>query len=176
MASLDISNGCDSCAPFGNEIMQQNYMGGLNQQSQNLSSMMPNIQGQVNTNSVNLINQAMQHAGVLGSNNTIMNGTSNGQQKQMNQNVQPQQPSMPPMRVATPAVAYNSEKKQMSLSVRASNFAILTLVVITALATNEAVKYYINQAIKFNDGSPMYYIGYAVLATLMTSALYHYSK
>ena len=168
MASLDISNGCGSCETFGDSPMQQqeNFMGGLNQQP-----MMSNAQGQTHA-----LNKAMHRAGVLGSNNTIMNGTSNGQPKPMNQNVQPQQPSAPPMRVATPAVVYVPEKKQMSLSVRAANFAILTLVVVSALATNEAVKYYINQAIKFNDGSPMYYVGYAVLAMLMTGALYHYTK
>jgi hypothetical protein len=176
MASLDISNGCGSCETFGDVPMQQqqNFMGGSNQQ--NMGNMMSNNQGQVYTNPTNALNQAMQSAGVLGSNNSIMNGTSNGQPKPMNQNVQPQQPSAPPMRVATPTVAYMPEKKHMPLSVRAANFAILTLVVVSALATNEAVKYYINQAIKFNDGSPMYYVGYAVLAMLMTGALYHYTK
>uniref|UniRef100_A0A6C0EAE1 Uncharacterized protein n=1 Tax=viral metagenome TaxID=1070528 RepID=A0A6C0EAE1_9ZZZZ len=45
------------------------------------------------------------------------------------------------------------------------NFSIM-LAFLVASAWNETIRYYINQAIKFNGGSPTYYIVYAVIATL----------
>ena len=40
-------------------------------------------------------------------------------------------------------------------------------VFLIALAWNEGAKQYIDQYIKFNDGTPMYYIAYAVVLTLV---------
>lgn len=46
-----------------------------------------------------------------------------------------------------------------------STFAI-AIAFLVANAWHETIKYYINQAIKFNGGTPTYYIVYAVVATL----------
>ena len=53
-------------------------------------------------------------------------------------------------------------------------FIMMGVVFVIALSWNETIKFYINQAIKFNDGSPSYYVGYTVVATLFGFALYHY--
>jgi len=56
-----------------------------------------------------------------------------------------------------------------------SNFYLLLgLVFLIALSWHETIKFYINQSIKLNDGSPTYYIGYSVVATLLGFALYNY--
>jgi hypothetical protein len=46
-----------------------------------------------------------------------------------------------------------------------SNFSIMVAFLV-ASAWHETIRYYINQAIKFNGGTPTYYIVYAVIATL----------
>jgi hypothetical protein len=51
---------------------------------------------------------------------------------------------------------------------------ILGLVVFSALASNECCKYFLNKSLQLNDGSPMYYLAYAVVAILVTFATYTY--
>ena len=48
------------------------------------------------------------------------------------------------------------------------NAFILTIAFLVANAWHTTIKYYIDQAIKFNGGTPTYYIVYAVLATLVS--------
>ena len=43
---------------------------------------------------------------------------------------------------------------------------LLGLVVFCALASNECCKYFLNKSLQLNDGSPMYYFAYAVVAIL----------
>ena len=62
----------------------------------------------------------------------------------------------------------------MDSSSQCNFFIMMGVVFVIALSWNETIKFYINQAIKFNDGSPSYYIGYTVVATLFGFALYHY--
>ena len=45
------------------------------------------------------------------------------------------------------------------------------LVIVAALAWHHAVKFHLDKYIKYNDGSPLYYIGYAVAATFLLLAL-----
>ena len=47
---------------------------------------------------------------------------------------------------------------------------VLGLVVLSALASNECCKYFLNKSLQLNDGSPMYYLAYAVVAVLLTFA------
>ena len=47
---------------------------------------------------------------------------------------------------------------------------VLGLVVFSALASNECCKYFLNKSLQLNDGSPMYYLAYAVVAVLLTLA------
>jgi hypothetical protein len=51
---------------------------------------------------------------------------------------------------------------------------ILGLVIFSALASNECCKYFLNKSLQLNDGSPMYYLAYAVVAILVTFATYTY--
>jgi hypothetical protein len=46
------------------------------------------------------------------------------------------------------------------------------VVVLAALAWNEGIKYLIQERLKFNEGSNIYYGGYAVIATLMTIVVF----
>ena len=47
---------------------------------------------------------------------------------------------------------------------------VLGLVIFSALASNECCKYFLNKSLQLNDGSPMYYLAYAVVAVLLTLA------
>ena len=48
------------------------------------------------------------------------------------------------------------------------NAFVLTIAFLVANAWHTTIKYYIDQAIKFNAGTPTYYVVYAVLATLVS--------
>ena len=52
---------------------------------------------------------------------------------------------------------------------------IITFSFFTALAWNEAARYYIGRSIKFYTGKPVYYIYYAAMATFLTCLSYLYS-
>ena len=63
------------------------------------------------------------------------------------------------------AVNNSAPKKPVVLNM--SNLLLLGVTIVAALAVNETARYHINQAIKFNEGSPMYYLGYAIVATYL---------
>jgi hypothetical protein len=46
------------------------------------------------------------------------------------------------------------------------NAFTITLAFLVASAWHTTIKYYIDHAIKFSGGTPMYYVGYAVLVTV----------
>ena len=62
----------------------------------------------------------------------------------------------------------------MSSMMNDKKWIILGLVVFSALASNECCKYFLNKSLQLNDGSPMYYLAYAVVAILLTFAAYTY--
>ena len=93
------------------------------------------------------------------------------QQPQVRQAVQ-QKPAVkvaPQVPVAQPKASDNQTGKSLQGTVAGyftgSNFAIMVAFLV-ASAWHETIKYYINQSIKFNGGTPTYYIVYAVVATL----------
>jgi len=55
-----------------------------------------------------------------------------------------------------------------------NKWIVLGLVIFSALASNECCKYFLNKSLQLNDGSPMYYLAYAVVAVLLTFAAYRY--
>lgn len=57
----------------------------------------------------------------------------------------------------------NAQKSQVSMG----NMLLLALVVIVALAWNDAIKYYIGRMIKLNRSSPYMYLYYALIVTLL---------
>jgi hypothetical protein len=62
----------------------------------------------------------------------------------------------------------------MSSMMNDKKWIILGLVVFSALASNECCKYFLNKSLQLNDGSPMYYLAYAIVAILLTFAAYTY--
>ena len=48
------------------------------------------------------------------------------------------------------------------------NWVVLGFVVFTALASNECCKYFLNKSLQLNDGSPLYYVAYIIVAMLLT--------
>ncbi len=51
---------------------------------------------------------------------------------------------------------------------------IITLSFFSAIAWNEAIKYYIGRSIKFYNGQPVYYIYYAIMVSVLTFFYYLY--
>jgi hypothetical protein len=49
-------------------------------------------------------------------------------------------------------------------------WVILGLVVFASLSANECCKYFLNKSLQLNDGSPLYYVGYVVIAILLAWA------
>ena len=65
----------------------------------------------------------------------------------------------------------NNKKRAI---VSPTNLIMLGLVIFAALASNETAMYHLNQAVKFNEANPMYYVVYMVVAILLCFAVYHY--
>ena len=173
MSSFNLSNGCGSCEEVFTNVPNMSAMQQpMDQTSQYLVNSVSNSNSS-QAHAANLVNNAMRQAGIINTTNgnTMLNATSNG----ANQNIQPQQPSKPPVRKAEQVVMVeNFTDKKSSSNERANNFIVMGIVIVAALACNETVKYYINQSIKFNDGSPLYYVAYSVIAILLGAAVHHY--
>jgi hypothetical protein len=52
---------------------------------------------------------------------------------------------------------------------------VLGLVIFSALSLNECCKYFLNKSLQLNDGSPLYYVAYSVVAILLTMAANKYA-
>ena len=61
----------------------------------------------------------------------------------------------------------NSNNRVNETKPQMGNMLILALVVIVALAWNDAIKYYIGRMIKLNRSSPYMYLYYALIVTLL---------
>jgi hypothetical protein len=55
------------------------------------------------------------------------------------------------------------------------NWIVLGLVIFSAMALNECCKYFLNKSLQLNDGSPMYYVAYVVVAILLALAANKYA-
>jgi hypothetical protein len=67
-------------------------------------------------------------------------------------------------------IVYDKDEKKLSCYVK------LGLVLLIALAVHETIKYYINHAIKFNEGSPTYYVYYSVACFALFFVVTKYVK
>ena len=56
------------------------------------------------------------------------------------------------------------------------NWIVLGLVIFSAMALNECCKYFLNKSLQLNDGSPMYYVAYVVVAILLSMAANKYAS
>ena len=112
------------------------------------------------------------------------------QQPQVQQQVQQQQPVLqqPPVQqkyqqapkamAVVPNQQYNTQNQHTDKDKNGiqnilgnylfDNAFILIVAFLVASAWHTTIKYYIDQAIKFNGGTPTYYIVYAVLATIIS--------
>ena len=198
MGFYELSNGCDSCdtiAPINNINMQQtpSYL--------SQSSMMApfGTQGTANVSQyTHATSSGYPQSGAMGSMGTGSSGSTMGATTmtttvpttiiQTIPNVQVQQQQKPAKQVTAPGPAmvmvpatnkhegftdgmYDSNGSGM---MNDKKWIILGLVIFSALASNECCKYFLNKSLQLNDGSPMYYLAYAVVAILVTFATYTY--
>lgn len=155
---FDLANGCNSCEAFpsGDNFMNSNELGPMNS---NVSAM--NTQQNNNNNNVN---------------NNVNNSSSLNNRVNNSNNLR-QVMTEPAPQVNNPNNANNANNANNSSNVpqqqnkpnrKHVNMCIqLGLIVLAALAVNEAAKYYIEQQMKFNEGNTMYYGGYAAVAVLL---------
>jgi hypothetical protein len=71
-------------------------------------------------------------------------------------------------------IAVNNAAPKKPVVLNMTNLLLLGVTIMAALAVNETARYHINQAIKFNEGSPMYYLGYSVVAVLLVIVVHNY--
>ncbi len=151
---MNIGNGCGSC--------------------ETLNPMEPNIYNQINTPDYN----SNMIAAMIGNNAKDINEKLSGIQN-LAVSQQPPQPvaQTKPLRPAhNNNNASNLNYNDNNVSGRVANYIMFGLIAISALAWHEMIKVYINNAIKFNDGTPTYFVSYAVLATVACIIAYTYLK
>ena len=199
MGFYELGNGCDSCdtiAPINNVNMQStpSYLS-------QASMMAPfGTQGTANVSQyTHATSSGYPQSGAMGSMGTGSSGSTMGATTmtttvpttivQTIPNVQVQQPAKPnkqitgtpgPAMVMVPASNVEGFSDGMNGSGSGGNmmndkkWIILGLVIFSALASNECCKYFLNKSLQLNDGSPMYYLAYAVVAVLLTFAAHTY--
>lgn len=157
---MNIGNGCGSCETIN--PMEPNLYNQINTPDYNSSTIAAMIGNGVRETAqdINEKLSGIQHLG--------------GQQTQAQQ--QKQQASVLPQIKMQPAQYNRTNTADSNISGRVANYIMFGIIAITALAWHEAIKVYINNAIKFNDGSPTYFISYAALATFLCVILYTYIK
>ena len=199
MGFYELGNGCDSCdtiAPLNN-INMQSTPSYLSQ----ASMMAPfGTQGTANVSQyTHATSSGYPQNGAMGSMGTGSSGSTMGATTmtttvpttiiQTIPNVQVQQQQKPVKQVTAPGPAmvmvpanninsnsYSSEgfTDGTGSMMQDKKWIILGLVIFSALASNECCKYFLNKSLQLNDGSPMYYLAYAVVAILVTFAAYTY--
>lgn len=193
MSYLNIGGGCDSCSTVGMDI-PMNQMQGMDYNSNLVANMVsvPTINNGMNavgTTSMNNIvntqnmnnggNMVQMNGGVATNNSTnnnvainsaMNNAVMNNANQQVNSGV-----VVPQMNnnVNNNVNNVNNVQKKRAV-VSPTNLVMLGLVIFAALASNESAKYHLNQAVKFNEANPMYYVLYGVVAILLCLAAYHY--
>jgi len=199
MGFYEIGNGCDSCDTIGsimpNNVNMQSAPSYLSQ-----ASMMAPF-GTQGSASVSQYTHATssgypQNGTSMGSMGTGSSGSTMGATTmtttvpttivQTIPNVQVQQKPMKqisatagPAMVMVPANSVEGFSDGTTTGSGSSmmndkKWIILGLVVFSALASNECCKYFLNKSLQLNDGSPMYYLAYAVVAVLLTFAAHTY--
>ena len=193
MGFYELANGCDSCSPIDNFT-------NVNMVTDNNTSFgtQSNTVQQYNNNIVSSGNiQQGSNIGNMGNGSTL--GSMGGQgQRQQNQQQgqqviqqQPPQPKVVKQVVTTttttplPPVApvHNTYPKMEGFTNGSSssmvgndkNWIVLGLVIFSAMALNECCKYFLNKSLQLNDGSPMYYVAYVVMAILLAMAANKYA-
>ena len=191
MGFYELGNGCDSCdtiAPINNVNMQSvpSYLS-------QASMMAPfGTQGSANVSQYTHATSSgyPQNGNGMGSMGTGSSGSTMGAttmtttvpttivQTIPNVQVQQQTAQKPMKQVsAGPAMVMVSSNTREGFTDGSSGgmsndkkWIVLGLVIFSALSSNECCKYFLNKSLQLNDGSPMYYLAYAVVAVLLTLA------
>jgi hypothetical protein len=199
MGFYELSNGCDSCETISS-VIPSNVNMGMDPNSAMIASMGYGTQA----NSVQQYNNSISSSGYVqqGSNMGMMGGGSNGgsmgggqAQRQPVQQAAAAQPKVvkqvvttttttPVGPVAPVAPAHNTYPKVEGFTDGSSmmgmgndkNWIVLGLVIFSAMALNECCKYFLNKSLQLNDGSPMYYVAYVVVAILLSMAANKYAS
>lgn len=182
-----LSDGCGSCSTIGgfNEV-PANQVNFVDPGSQMVSHMVAAQQrAQRNAMQAQSIHQQEQQlidAQVI--NAKLSDAFNNNPPPPNPPPQQPQsQPPQPPAKQPTQPVAQpptqpkpkaNDSGKMFGLDMK--NMVIFGLVIVIALGWNETAKYHINQAIKYNDGSPYYYAGYVIAMIALAFLACNYFK
>jgi len=198
MGFYELSNGCDSCETIGSVIPNNVNMG-----VDPNSAMVANMSYGTQANTVQQYNNNISSSGYpqQGSNMGMGGGGSNGgsmggqAQRQAPQQAAPTQPkaikqvvttttTTTPVAPSAPAApAHNTYDKIEGFSNGSSsmmgndkNWIVLGLVIFSSMALNECCKYFLNKSLQLNDGSPMYYVAYVVVAILLSMAANKYAS
>ena len=199
MGFYELSNGCDSCETISSVIPSNVNMG-----MDPNSAMIANMSYGTQANTVQQYNNNISSSGYpqQGSNMGMGGGGSNGgsmgggqAQRQPVQQAAATQPKVvkqvvtttttTPVAPAAPAApAHNTYPKVEGFTDGSSmmamgndkNWIVLGLVIFSAMALNECCKYFLNKSLQLNDGSPMYYVAYVVVAILLSMAANKYAS
>lgn len=201
MSNFSLGNGCNSCSEVGGSFNNLPPMGQLlnndntsnylsNMVSQNVANNNNNNMYYNNNNNNNGYNTPVNNvannlANNLANNvansanqvNALINASNNGRNvtaipNTINVNANNAAPANN-VKFA-PSNVVDNRRKGMSQS--AIYFVMMAFVFIAALSWNDAIRYFINQSIKFNSGKPSYYIFYAVLMTILAAVVFNYSQ
>lgn len=197
MGFYELGNGCDSCDTVSSIMPNNVNMQSVPSYLSQASMMAPfGTQGTANVSQYTHATSSgyPQNGGGMGSMGTGSSGSTMGAttmtttvpttivQTIPNVQVQQQKPAKQisgtagPAMVMVPAntVEGFSSGSETNNMMNDKKWIVLGFVVFSALASNECCKYFLNKSLQLNDGSPMYYLAYAIVAVLLTFASYTY--
>ena len=202
MGFYELGNGCDSCdtiAPINNVNMQSvpSYLSQASMMAPFGTQGSANVSQYVNATTSGYPQSSGMGSMGTGSSGSTMGTTSMGATTmtttvpttivQTIPNVQVQQSAQKMKQIAAssgPAMVMVPASTVEGFSDGSSSgsgsmmhdkkWIVLGLVIFSALASNECCKYFLNKSLQLNDGSPMYYLAYAIVAVLLTFAAYTY--
>jgi len=167
---FDISNGCGSCSTLGMNEVPVNQVMQVDQTSQYLANMVAANSGNGMVNNGGAVNNANNRVAIP--NVATVNNGANNNQAIANAAMAAANNKQVAVPVANTVPA--PLKKTKSIEYGVNYFLMVGLAVAAALAFNETAKYHINQAIKFNEGSPMYYVAYAGVMVVLAGVVHNY--
>lgn len=184
MGFYELGNGCDSC-DLVSPLLPNNVNMQMDPNSSMVASMVMPYGAQANT--VQQYNGAIASGYAKQGTNMGMMGTGSSGSTMGGQTVmvtQPQQQMVKqvvapgPVKIVVPeqrVEGFAGSMNSPSLMVNQKMWVVLGLVIFAAIATNECCKYFLNKSLQMNDGSPMYYVAYAVVAGLLAFAVHTYA-
>jgi hypothetical protein len=156
-----------------NSLNDNNNTMNVNSLNDNNNTMNANMNNNMNANSMDLSNLPPPKQVGNPLNNPMdvrnnMNGNNNGNNNNNNEAL---------TTLLNQIKANKEDKPKEETKIKLILLGVVTAFgVASALSWHEAAKYYISRSIKFSNGSPMYYLYYAVGTTLLTIIMFMQSK